>query len=189
MAGIYDIYPLCEADPGKFRDMMAVNLHGTVNMVQGMLGPLIRNRGRVLVISSESYKIQAMFQPYMISKASLEAYCTVARQELAIKGVRLSVIRPGAIRTPLLKWMDPDEFSAAGYPVFKSAMEKSWKRSLKMVGKQTPPEIAARRIFQAATARKPKRVYLIGNNPLLMLAASLPQSFLDFVIIRLFRGQ
>jgi len=188
-AGIYDIFPLCEADPGRFRDMMAVNLHGTVNLVQGLLEPLIRNRGRVLVISSESYKIQAMFQPYMISKASLEAYCAVARQELALKGVKLSVIRPGAIQTPLLKWMDSNEFSTTGYPVFESEMQKSWTKSLKMVGKLTPPEIVARKIFQAAIARKPKRVYLVNNNLLLILVSLLPKRFLDNLMIRMFRAK
>lgn len=185
-AGIYDIYPLCEADPNRFRDMMAVNLHGTVSLVQGLLGPLIKNQGRVLVISSESYKIQAMFQPYMISKASLEAYCAVARQELSLKGVRLSVIRPGAIRTPLLKWMDSNEF-ASDYTVFKSELVKSWMKSLKMVGKLTPPEVVARKIFHAAIARKPKRVYLVNNNLLLTLVSLLPKRFLDYLMVRMFR--
>ncbi|MCK7460841.1 MAG: SDR family oxidoreductase [Sphingobacterium sp.] len=103
LAGIYDTFPVTEANPDLFKEIITVNLLGTAMLVQGFLKPLIRNKGRVIVVSSESYKIQAMFQPYMISKASLEAYCRVARQELDLKNVKLTVIRPGAIRTPLFK--------------------------------------------------------------------------------------
>ena len=51
-AGIYDTFPLTEADPARFSRIMDVNLHGTVSLVQGLLQPLIKKKGRVIVVSS-----------------------------------------------------------------------------------------------------------------------------------------
>jgi NAD(P)-dependent dehydrogenase (short-subunit alcohol dehydrogenase family) len=140
----------------------------------------------VIVVSSESYKIQAMFQPYMISKASLEAFCRSARQELALKGVKLTIIRPGAINTPLLNWMKTDE-SVERYPVFEKELKKSRKRSVKMVGRIIAPEKVAKKIFMAAFAANPKRVYRVNNSKLLTFISLLPISFLDWLMVKMFR--
>lgn len=186
LAGIYHTYPVTEADPELFKKIMAVNLLGTAELVQGFITPLIKNKGRVIVVSSESYKIQALFQPYMISKAALEAWCRVARQELALKDVNLTVIRPGAIRTPLLKWME-SPVDEGKYPVFRKEFKKSRERSIKLVGKMALPQKVAEIIIKAATVSKPKRVYRINNNLLLTLVSFLPAGILDWLIIRIFK--
>jgi NAD(P)-dependent dehydrogenase (short-subunit alcohol dehydrogenase family) len=187
LAGIYHTYPVTEADPFLFKNIMDVNLLGTASLVQCFLKPLIRNKGRVIVVSSESYKIQALFQPYMISKAALESYCRVARQELALKGVRMVVVRPGAIRTPLLNWMEYTGDDAGRYPVFKQEFMKSRGISIKMVGKISQPEEVASKILKASTVRKPKRIYRVNNNKLLTLIALLPGGIIDRFIVRKFR--
>jgi NAD(P)-dependent dehydrogenase (short-subunit alcohol dehydrogenase family) len=187
LAGIYSTFPVTEAQPGLLKKIMEVNFSGTVSLVQAFLGHLTENKGRVIVVSSESYKIQAMFQPYMISKAALEAFCRVARQELALKGVKLSVIRPGAINTPLLKWMD-QPVDARNYPVFSSEFIKSWKQSLKMVGKISSPESVAAKIILAATAKKPKRVYRINNSILLHIISLIPEGLFDKLTVDYFRS-
>jgi NAD(P)-dependent dehydrogenase (short-subunit alcohol dehydrogenase family) len=186
LAGIYDTFPVTEAGPEHLKNILSVNVFGTAFLVQGLLIPLIRNKGRVIVVSSESYKIQALFQPYMISKAALEAYCTTARQELALKGVILSVIRPGAIRTPLLKWMEKPA-DVKNFPVYGHELEKSRILSLRMIGKITTPDKVARLILEASESGRPKRIYYINNNPLLHLISFLPGWLADRVIINKFR--
>lgn len=186
LAGIYNTYPVTEADPYLLKKIMAVNLLGAVSIVQCFLKPLIRNEGRVIVISSESYKIQALFQPYMISKAGLEAYCRVARQELALKGVKLVVIRPGAIHTPMLNWMKSTGDTGI-YPVFSHELKKSWDQSIKMVGNISRPEEVTRKIIKASLVSKPKRIYRVNNNALLTLISLLPAGILDRIIIKRFR--
>jgi NAD(P)-dependent dehydrogenase (short-subunit alcohol dehydrogenase family) len=187
-AGIYDTYPLTEAEPSLFSNMIKVNLMGTVNLVQGLLRPLVRNKGRIIVISSESYKIQALFQPYMISKASLEAYCIAARQELALKGVRLSVVRPGAINTPLLNWMK-SPVMVERFHFYQKELRLSWDRSLKMVGRISSPESVALKIFKVATTNRPRRVYLINNDPRLRFVSLLPGSLIDLAVKKLFHNR
>jgi 2,3-dihydro-2,3-dihydroxybenzoate dehydrogenase len=185
LAGIYDSFPVTEADPRLFSRIMDINLLGTVNMVHALLKPLIKKHGRVIVVSSESYKIQAMFQPYMISKAALEAYCRTARQELALKGVKLSVVRPGAIRTPLLNWMkspgDP-----AKYPAYKYEYEASHDRSVRMVGSIFPPEKVARKIVTAAMVNHPRRIYRVNNSILLRIISIVPAGLFDWLVIHSF---
>jgi NAD(P)-dependent dehydrogenase (short-subunit alcohol dehydrogenase family) len=186
LAGIYDTYPVTEEDPSLLKKIIDVNLLGVVSMVKYFLEPLIIKHGRVIVVSSESYKMQALFQPYMISKAVLEAYCRVARQELALKGVKLTVIRPGAIRTPLLNWMSSPG-NPGQYPVFDREFRASWNRSIKMVGKITSPEKVADKIVTASTVSKPGRVIRINNNPFLTLVSLLPSGLTEKLIIGMFR--
>ena len=165
---------------------MAVNFHANVSLVNSLLRPLVKRQGRVIIVSSESYKIQAMFQPYMISKAALEAYARVAWQELALKGVWLSVIRPGAFSTPLLNWMHREEIKVPG-SMFQIEFAASVKQSKKMVGRITTPEKVAGTILRAATSRRPKRVYRVNNNPMLSLITLLPSGIIDRIIVRRFR--
>ena len=186
LAGIYDTFPVTETNPEKFRQVIAVNFLGTASIINLTLKPLINKQGRVIVVSSESYKLQAMFQPYMISKAALEAYCRVAWQELALKNVSLSVIRPGAFKTPLLKWMEK-EAELENPSLYKEEFLASLAQSKKMVGKIISPEKVAEIVVKAATASKPKRYYHVNNNPLLSLISLLPANLIDRLIVNRFK--
>jgi NAD(P)-dependent dehydrogenase (short-subunit alcohol dehydrogenase family) len=181
-AGIYDSFPVTEADPGRFSRIMEVNLMGTVSLIQGLLRPLIRNKGRVIVVSSESYKVQALFQPYMISKAALESYCMTARQELALKGIKLIVVRPGAMNTPLLDWMKTS-VTVGNYPVYQKEFQAGLALSAKMVGKIIPPEAVASLIARAATVSNPKRTYRINNSFIVKVISLLPAGLFDKLVI------
>jgi 2,3-dihydro-2,3-dihydroxybenzoate dehydrogenase len=185
LAGIYDSFPVTEADPELFKKMMEVNLMGTAILVQGLLNPLVKNCGRVIVVSSESYKIQAMFQPYMITKSALEAWCRVAWQELSLKGVKLVVIRPGAIKTPLLNWME-NPGNHEKYPAFSKELKRSREQSVKMVGKIVTPEAVARKILKVSTTLKPKRIYRINNSFMLKIISLLPPGMFDRLVVRRF---
>jgi NAD(P)-dependent dehydrogenase (short-subunit alcohol dehydrogenase family) len=186
LAGLYDSFPITENNPEVFNRIMAVNFHANVSLVNAMLKALIKKQGRVVIVSSESHKIQAMFQPYMISKAALEAYARTAWQELALKGVWLSIIRPGAIDTPLLSWMN-EEDSVDKDSVYSKEFLASLKQSRRMVGKLTTPEKVAEKIIHAATSRWPKRVYRVNNNLMLSLITLLPPRWIDRLIVKQFR--
>lgn len=185
LAGVYDTFPVTEGPAERFTGMFQVNVFSVALFIQAFLKPLIINKGRVIVVSSESYKVQALFQPYMVTKSALEAYCRAAWQELALKGVGLCVIRPGAIRTPLLRWMEHMEIRPDSE--YYNEYETSYRISRNMVGKITSPEVVARKILKAAVARNPGRYYRVNNNPLLTLAALLPAAWLEGLVVRLIR--
>ncbi len=181
LAGIYDTFPVTEGHSEAFLRMMSVNFLSPAAMIRKFLRPLAARNGRVIVVSSESYKIQAMFQPYMVSKAALEAYCRAARQELTLKGISLSVIRPGAIATPLLDWRQRDHDHPGS--LYEEEFRRSFRESKKLVGKVTPPSVVAQVIINAAQAGKPKWVYPVNNNPLLTLITLIPHRILDRLIV------
>ena len=78
---------------------MEVNFLSHQNLLSTFVRDLIISRGRFIVVSSESVKFPALFQPYMISKIALEAFAITVRQEMALKGVRVVIVRPGAVNS------------------------------------------------------------------------------------------
>jgi len=87
----------------QWRHMFEVNLFGHVAVTQALLPALIRNKGRVVNISSVGGKVaMATYGPYAATKFALEAVSDSLRRELAASGVDVVVIEPGAIRTDML---------------------------------------------------------------------------------------
>jgi NAD(P)-dependent dehydrogenase (short-subunit alcohol dehydrogenase family) len=187
-AGIYDTFPVTEAHAGLFKNMIDVNLLGTANLIQGLLGPLVKSQGRAIVVTSESYKVQVLFQPYMISKAALESYCKSARQELALKKVKLLIVRPGAIQTPLLKWMNGDS-DEERFPVYSEEYRKSYEMTVKMVGRITDAKVVAELIYKAATNPHPRRIYRVNNSLLVKIISVIPLRLLDWIVVKRFSNR
>jgi 3-oxoacyl-[acyl-carrier protein] reductase len=184
LAGIYDTYPITEDHTGKFLRMSEVNFLSVSFMVSSFL-PQLADGGLVVVVSSESYKIQAPFQPYMVTKAALEAWCAAARLELSLLRARLTVIRPGAIATPLLGWMN--RRPAFEGSAFARQWEAGYEMSLGMTGRPTDPARVVKVILRALESKKPKRVYRVNNNPLLSISSLIPRCLLDRLIILLLK--
>ena len=98
-AGISDNFPISESDPEMVFDMLNINTMGSLRVVHHFLPLLLKAKGKIITISSESVRIPGAFQPYQVSKIALEGIHKTLRQELLIKGVRMIIIRPGAINT------------------------------------------------------------------------------------------
>jgi NAD(P)-dependent dehydrogenase (short-subunit alcohol dehydrogenase family) len=177
-AGIFDMYPLSEHDPDRLSHILGVNTLGPVRMIKAFLHDLVGNRGRVVQISSESVKFPGVFQPYQISKIAMEAYSRSVRQELALKGVGLVIIRPGAMHTELF-----GDLSSYKNPVrdslYRSEFERFIAGTSRFVGRIAPPERVARLVFKAATSRRPKYIYRINSNPVLTLVSILPAFLIE----------
>ena len=186
LAGVYRAFPVTEGFPEEFNRMMSVNFLSAANAIQAFTGQLAAKKGRVILVSSESYKIQAMFQPYMVSKAALEAYALSAWQELALKGICLSVVRPGAFRSGLLSWMEEDPRLEPG-SLYGTEFRKSFLISKRMVGRIIPAEKVAKKIAGIAIKSRPGRVYRVNNNPLLTLITCIPSGLLSRIMVARFR--
>lgn len=183
-AGVFDLYPLTEIDTATLVKILQINALGASRLIRAFLPDLMINNGRVIQISSESVKIPGLFQPYQVSKILLEAYSRSVRQELALKGIHLVLVRPGAIRTGLYK-----ELASYENPIrnsrFDNEFERFVKKTSKFVGRILRPEQVAVIIFRAATVSKPKYIYRINNNPLLSLLSLLPDRFMDRMVLKM----
>lgn len=187
-AGIFELYPLTEIVEERFIHILNTNTLGAFRMVRTFLPDLIKNKGRVVQISSESVRIPGLFQPYQVTKIALEAYSRSVRQELALKDIGLAVVRPGAIRTGLYKPLDAYENPVVG-SVFKDEFKIFAKKTTQFLWRISKPEKVARLVFRAATSKKPKYIYQINNNPLLIFLSYLPQRLIDRMVLRMVGGR
>jgi len=90
-------------DPGHFDRVMKINVYGTVTCLAALMPAFIeRGGGHVAVVSSVAgYRGLPYAAAYGASKAALINMCEGMQPELAACGVRLSVVNPGFVRTPL----------------------------------------------------------------------------------------
>lgn len=180
-AGIFDFFALSESGGNALMRIFDVNFFGMANTVKYFLPLLIKSKGRLVTISSESYKIPAPFQPYAISKQALEKLHFAISQELMLKGVRTVLIRPGAIQTNIMQ--ETLNFKPKNE---NSLFEKEFHQFIdsipKYIGKVNFPEEVAKLVFKAATANNPKRIYKINHNPWVSLLSVLPAKLQDWSI-------
>jgi short-subunit dehydrogenase len=85
------------------RRILAVNLDGVLNTVEpARLRMVARGAGQIALMSSlAGFRGIPGMGPYAASKAAVRVYGESLRVELRPRGVRVSVICPGFIRTPM----------------------------------------------------------------------------------------
>ena len=168
-AGIAVPGPLETLPIEDFRRQLEVNLTAQVAVTKAMLPSIRSARGRIVFITSIGglMAIQ-MFGAYHAAKFGLEAVGDVFRQELAPWGIRVSIVEPGSIATPiwergvgeadaLLERASEEE--KALYPKLHRRYQKV-ARSAALRG--IPPEKVAATIEQALTSARPRTRYLVG---------------------------
>jgi short-subunit dehydrogenase len=90
-------------DVDVFRGLMETNYFGTVHGLAAVLPQfLARRRGRIAVVASVAgYRGLPTAAAYGASKAALINMCEALKPELDRHGVRLTLVNPGFVRTPL----------------------------------------------------------------------------------------
>ena len=187
MAGIYDLYSLAEIEESRFMHDFDVNLFGMYRVNQLFI-PLLRPRGRIIIISSELAPLDPLpfTGIYALTKTAVEKYACALRMELQLLGHPVVVVRPGAVATDLLPVSVTrlNDFcdSTRLYPLpsdrFRRIVNRVESRSI-------PPERLASRVVRALNARRPRLVYNINRNPLLRLLDFLPARLRLFIIKRI----
>ena len=178
-AGMIGYFPTVEMDPELLVRHFQVNTFGALRTVHALLDLLVESGGRVINVTSESYRFRNPFQIYQTTKLALEGLSDVQRRELAGLGVHVSTVRPGAIRTELFAAMAHIE-----NPVPDSKLAKPFGRFARMLARRPPrkvsePDEVAAVIVRAATEPKPRAHYAINNMRSLRIAALLPVAVAD----------
>ena len=185
-AGIDRYFPLCETPVAHFKEMFEINVFGSYRVNQAFLPILKKPGGRIVHISSEAVKINVPFMTYPITKQTLEGYSRTLRLELRFLGIDVTLIRPGAIKTPFLESVKkmknpvPDSLQTVPFENFAAQAHKE-------IGKIVEPAIVAKFIFRIACEKKTKAVYQINNNIRLSIASMLPFSMIEKMIYRRLR--
>jgi NAD(P)-dependent dehydrogenase (short-subunit alcohol dehydrogenase family) len=156
--------PLEFVPVSEVRAHFEVNVLGALAVTQAFL-PLIREARdrRIVNVSSVNGRLAWRYiGPYIASKHALEGLSDTLRMELHRWGIRVSVIQPGAIDTPMF--------------------ETSRERGRRIIS----PERVARVIHRALTARRPRIRYVVGWDAhlALLLTHLLPYRVLDWIMLR-----
>ncbi|HXM05450.1 MAG TPA: SDR family oxidoreductase [Chthoniobacterales bacterium] len=102
-AGIATFAPFEAATPKNFDDMFNVNVRGLYFQLQSLL-PLLANPSSVVFTSSIAGSgAFATASIYSATKAAVISLGKILAVELAPRGVRVNVLSPGPIDTPILK--------------------------------------------------------------------------------------
>jgi NAD(P)-dependent dehydrogenase (short-subunit alcohol dehydrogenase family) len=154
-----------------WREQLDVNVLGQVAVTKAVL-PFIRAaRGRIVFIGSIGGKAATQLMgPYSASKFAIEAIGESLRSELHPWGISVSVVEPGAIKTPIwdkgrqeadrLERALPDE-ATTRYAAHISAIRKG----IEMQDRQgVSPERVAAVVEHALFSRRPRTRYLVGTD-------------------------
>ena len=175
-AGIYDLDALSEIDEERFRRIFEINVFGAYRINKLFL-PMMSPGGRITLITSELAPLNPLpfTGIYAVTKGALEKYAYSLRSELALRGIHVSVIRPGAVRTGLLdvstsaldRFCRNTENFAPNAAHFKDIV-------MRVEAKSVEPEKIGALVDRSLTEKHPRYVYNINRNPLLRLMSALP---------------
>lgn len=183
-AGIYDLDSLLEMDEERFRRIFEVNLFG-VYRVNRAFAPMMSSGGRILIVSSELAPLDPLpfTGVYAITKGALEKYAASLRMEVNLLGISVSVIRPGAVKTGLLGDSTRALDAFCENTKLYTCNAERFKRIVDSVeARNVSPERIAERAERALRAGKPRLVYKVNRNPLLLLLGALPDRLQLFLI-------
>ena len=143
-AGISKMTPAEKVDEAQFDAVFNVNTRGAFFIIKGA-SELMPDGGSIILTSSIAHaKGMAGLSIYSASKAAVRSFARTFAAELAPRNIRVNVISPGVIDTPILRKMGvPAEQIPAMHEQFAS------KVPLRRVGR--PEEIASAALFFASS--------------------------------------
>jgi NAD(P)-dependent dehydrogenase (short-subunit alcohol dehydrogenase family) len=190
-AGIGIGGPLELISADDLRRQFEVNVFAQVAVTQALLPALRRAGGRIVFVSSIGGRVAMAFTaPYAASKHAIEAFGDALRVELRSSGVRVALVEPGSVATPIWdksrteaeRVVIPPELKDA-YGKIPAAMDKVLADTAR---RGVPPEQVAATIERALTSSRMKARYVVGRDAKAMLIARrlLPDLVFDRVARR-----
>jgi NAD(P)-dependent dehydrogenase (short-subunit alcohol dehydrogenase family) len=168
-AGIGGGGPIEDVPVDWAQSLFQTNYFGVVRMVQAVLpGMRQRRRGAIVNVSSIAGRLAiAGHGHYSAVKHALEALSEALAQEVQRFGIRVAIVEPGVVVTPI--FTKAKRFADPASPYFDHV-----RRLLLLYQKQMPhaaqPVDAARVIYEAATTTAPRLRWLVGEDAKLLVA-------------------
>ena len=162
------------------KTLFETNYFGVLRVTQAVLPDMRERRaGTIVNVSSVAGRLAvAGHGHYSAVKHALEAMSEALAQEVQRFGIRVAIVEPGVVVTPIFskakRWADPAS------PYFDHV-----RRLLLLYQKQMPhaaqPDDAARVIYEAATTSTPRLRWLVGEDANLLVAGRQRQSDEEYV--------
>jgi len=187
VAGPVELVPIAE-----WRKQFEVNVIGQVAVTQAFLPALRAGRGRIVNMGSVAGRSALPCSgPYCSSKYALEGLTDSLRMEMRQWGISVSIVEPGAIRTPIWnKSLTGANESMAALPpalldLYRPILAKVTAGAALAEKNAIAPEDVAKAVEHALTAAKPKTRYVVGNDAKLRMRLNyLPDRAIDSLILK-----
>jgi NAD(P)-dependent dehydrogenase (short-subunit alcohol dehydrogenase family) len=187
-AGIIKAGPLMDVGVEDLREQFEVNLFGVHQITQAVFPLLLKEKGRIVMMSSDSGFFATPFVgPYCSSKFALEGYADSLRREVISYGVKVILIEPGRITTPI--WNKGEQILHNG----RYAQSIFWEEAKAMgeysirKGKTSglPPVEVAKTVYHVLTAENPKLRYIVADNKFeYQMMKILPDWYVDKLVLK-----
>ncbi len=168
-AGIVVAGPLEVLPIEELRKQLEVNLIGQIAVTQAFLPMLRTARGRIVNMGSISGWVASPYLgAYAASKHALEAVTDSLRIELRNWGIRVAIIEPGPVVTPIWeKSLASSDELAERMPPEAERLYGEDTRALRKMTEQLgkngmPVELVVRAVVHALSARRPKTRYPVN---------------------------
>jgi len=144
-AGIERNGSIEEVSIDDFRAVMETNYFGAIRCAKAVI-PKMRERrsGLIINVTSVAGRVSTSpLGPYAASKFALEALSEALAQEMKTFGVRVAIVEPGIIDTPMAQGIDGRKISSQSLYPQQKRMAAYFTAALKT---PTPPSLVAEKI-------------------------------------------
>ena len=162
-AGIGGGGPIADVPVDWAKTLFETNYFGAIRMIQAVLPRMCAQRSGVIVnVSSIAGRVAiAGHGHYSAVKHALEAVSEALAQEVVRFGIRVAIVEPGVVVTPIFtkakRFADP----ASPFSVHTRRLLLFYQMQMKT---PSQPEDVARVIHEAVTTSEPKLRYLVGED-------------------------
>jgi NAD(P)-dependent dehydrogenase (short-subunit alcohol dehydrogenase family) len=154
----------------KVRAAFETNFYGALRMMQAVL-PSMRERRSGAIVNVTSIMDRVTFGCHAFYAASKFALAAVS-ESLAIEvkpfGVRVAIIEPGVVLTPI--WNKAETLMPEGHP-YGLALGRLWRLFEAQLADGTMPDAVAQAIYEAVHTDQSKLRYLVGADAVVTAAA------------------
>jgi NAD(P)-dependent dehydrogenase (short-subunit alcohol dehydrogenase family) len=165
-AGVAVCGPLETLPLGELRRQLEVNCIGPLAMTQAMLPLLRAARGRIVNVSSANGALAPPYMgPYAASKFALEALSDALRLELRKTGIKVCLVEPGVIATPIWeKSIDATDQLLGRLPpeaveFYRADLEALRHSARRLAAAARPVQSVVQAVVHALSAVRPKTRY------------------------------
>ena len=187
-AGIYMLDSLVEMSEERFVKAFNVNLFG-VYRINKVFAPMVKG-GKIIITTSELAPLDPLpfTGIYAITKSALDKYAYSLRMEVQLLDIKVAVLQVGAVNTGLLsvslteldKFIERTELYNCNAQKFKKVVNS-------VEAKSVTPDKVAKKAYKAFKAKRPRFVYNLNRNPLLLILNALPKRWQTGIIKKILK--
>ena len=190
-AGILAVGSLIELDEGTLQRVIDVNVMGTFRVNKAFFPMLLKTKGKIVNISSETgWQTAAPFNgAYAMSKHAIEAYSDALRRELSLMDIDVIKIQPGPFKTSMVASIQTNfERAAANSRYFQDVIHRLKGFAVREGKKGHNPKVLAKAVVKAIETSSPRARYSVKPDPARSTLEYLPMQWSDWIMKKILGG-